>query len=284
LEGEDRERFETDRQLEKWLRAWARRRAVLRRWLSPTSRLFVGIAVLGAFSLALQQFDLPTSGFWESKGGQAVLGLVGIIGLLAAAITTEAYRDLTVRRRGDARLQDMCRSIARVVQAESKIDLEDISVHVWAARLPKRWTIGPRIPHLDRRAAHIPERREHEAFAFIRGRGVVGRCWLRRREVVIDLEELQRKAPDAGTFYGALGYEERLRMSFAQLWNTRQFTAIWAYPLFAGPAGAPEFAGCVSVDLHCPGSAAELRALADNRTLELSSLLADCAGVLREEL
>lgn len=143
-----------------------------------------------------------------------------------------------------------------------------------------RWSA----PHLVRRAAHVPERTEHEGFVFTPGVGVVGRCWDRRREVVEDLTDILKDATDAATYYRRWSYEERYRLSFANVWNTRQFWAIWAYPIFVGAAGAEYFGGCVSVDIQCPGRAAKLREVADNRSPELDSLLRDCAALLRREV
>jgi hypothetical protein len=129
----------------------------------------------------------------------------------------------------------------------------------------------------------VTERREHEAIAFMEGVGVVGRCWARKREVVEDLSPILAAATDAKSYYESFGYEQRYRLSFDQLWNTRHFWAIWAYPIFLGPPGGKSFGGCVSVDVRCPGKAGRLRIVADNRSQELHSLLADCAALLRDE-
>lgn len=283
---DERRAFRVDQKTDRVLRRWSRWRQFVRRALSPTSRVFAGVAILELVALALEAKKIPSDEFWGHSAPHLIVTVISVVALAFTAILAETYRDLVVRRRGDQRLQDICRSIARAVRHETSIGLDDISVHVWAVRSTRRWFWSGwrlhRLEFLERRAAYVPERREHEDFAFLKGRGVVGRCWLRRREVVVDIEDLQRHGESADKFY-KLSYEARFRMSFAQLWNTRQFMAIWAYPLFVGPVGSPRFGGCVSVDISCRGKAELLTRLADNRTPELNSLLADCAGILRHE-
>jgi hypothetical protein len=286
LESAERKQFRLDERTEKKLRRWSRWHLRWRRLLSPASRLFAIVAALELVALALEAKKVPSDTFWQHRGAHLTVTAISVVALALTAVLAEAYRDVVARRRGDQRLRDVCRSIARAVQTQTGLAGDDISVHLWAVRRPRRWFVANlrlhRLEFLERRAAHVPERREHEDFAFIKGRGVIGRCWLRRREVVVDLQALQAQAPTAEAYY-KLGYEGRFRMTFAQLWNTRQFMAVWAYPLFVGPAGSPEFGGCLSVDLSCRDEAQSLERLADNRTPELSSLLADCAGILREE-
>lgn len=242
------------------------------------------VAVLTGAAAALQEGEVPSRSFWEDGWPHLAITVVSVLSLLLSAVLVEEYRRLRLRRDSDNRLHDLARSVARNVAESLPIDIDDISVHVWRVRsVRKMLPFRPRLAYLERQAAFIPERREHEEFAWLLGRGVVGRCWQRRREVIVDLdEEIYAHATDAATFY-SLSYENRLRMTFAQVRNTRHFKAVWAYPLFVGPVAAPSFAGCVSVDVRISGRAAALRYLADHRSHDLNSLLADCAAALRAE-
>lgn len=247
--------------------------------------MFALVAILSGAAAVLQETATPSKRFWDSGWPHLTVTGVSVVSLLLSVLLVEEYRRLRLRRESDNRLQDLARSLARNVAECLPIDIDDISVHVWRIRqahrlVPRR----PRLAYLERQAAFIPERREHEEFAWLVGRGVVGRCWQRRREIVVDLdEEIYAHAQDAATFY-ALPYDDRFRMSFAQVRNTRHFKSVWAYPLFIGPVAAPSFAGCVSVDVRRSGFAGALRHLADNRSHDLNSLLADCAAALRAEL
>jgi hypothetical protein len=216
-----------------------------------------------------------------------VVAFVAALAVVLTAVLTAAYARLLEARSVDRRLEELAKSIAREVCRRTRFSSENVGVHIWELHDPRVWLI-PRwmhrrhARHLGRRAAFIPERREHEAIAFMEGKGVVGRCWERRREVIEDLG-VMASVPDARTYYRNFGYRERYRLSFAQLWSTRHFWTIWAYPIFVGPPGAKDFGGAVTIDYQRPGGADELRRLADNRTQELDSLLADCAALLRGE-
>jgi len=248
------------------------------------------VAAAETIALGLQVADLPTSDFWSGSplAGNAVAA-VAIISVLLLAVVAEAYARVVKERQGDRRLEELARSIARLVSRETTASGDQIGVHIWQVRDPRLWLIPRWMPYrqksefLIRRAAFVPERREHEAIAFLPGYGVVGRCWLRRREILADLHSIAARATDAPSFYRHLDYEERYRLTFAHVWNTRHFFSIWAYPLFKGPPGAFTFSGSVSVDIQCPGHLDDLRRMADNRSAELNSLLADCASVLRAE-
>lgn len=287
--------YAKDQQLEKRLRRWAARNDRRSSLFAPGAWLFVVAAVVTAIGLGLQTAGIP-DGWWGERDDKKMLDYVvaiaGAVGTILSAVLASAYARLRDARGVDRRLEELARSIAREVSARSGLATDHLSVHVWQVRDPRVWGCphwcrwSPRVPHLFRRAAFVPERREHEAIAFMEGKGVVGRCWERRREVVEDMGELLEFVaanPDADAYYQQFDYDRRYRLSFANLWNTRHFWAIWAYPIFLGPPGAKAFGGCVSVDFQCPGHLDDLRHLADNRTQELDSLLADCAALLRGE-
>jgi hypothetical protein len=289
---DDRDKYRRDRRLERRLRRWAARSDWRHRALRPGAWVFVGAAATETVGLGLQAADVPDS-WWGDAGRETaldyVVAIVAAVAVVLTALLAAAYARLIEARKVDRRLEELARSVAREVCSRTKFSPDHVSVHVWELRDPRVWLIPRWVPkrwharHLVRRAAFVPERREHEAIAFREGVGVVGRCWARRREVVEDLGEVMAKASDAATYYRELGYHRRYKLSFANLWNTRHFWAIWAYPIFVGPPGAKEFGGAVSVDYQCPNGAQALRQLADNRTHELDSLLADCAALLRGE-
>lgn len=290
LSADDRETYEADKKIERRLRKWASRDAWRRRFFRPGARLFGVVAVVETVALSLQVAGLPKDTFWATDSlASHIVAAVAIAGVLLLAVVAEAYARVVRERQGDRRLEELARSIARLVSSRTKVKPDHISVHIWQVRDPRLWLVPRWVPYrrsatfLIRRAAFVPERREHEAIAFLPGYGVVGRCWLRRREILADLNSIARLATDAASFYGKLSYEERYRLTFAHVWNTRHFFSIWAYPLFKGPPGAFVFAGAVSVDIQRPGHVDDLRRVADNRSAELNSLLADCASVLRAE-
>lgn len=287
---EERKRYEIDEKQKARLRRWAARSDFRRRALRPGAVVFAAVAAVDAAGLGLQAADVPDD-WWGEEGENTsldyIVALVAALGILAAAVLAESYRRLLVDRVVDRRLEELARSIAREVRNLSGVSTDIISVHIWELIDPRVYLIPrwlPRRPHarhLARRAAFVPERREHESIAFMEGFGVVGRCWQRKREVVEDLSVILENAPDATSYYARFGYEQRYRLNYANLWNTRHFWAIWAYPIFVGPPAGKDFGGCVSVDFQCPDHADKLRSVADNRSQELDSLLADCAALLR---
>jgi hypothetical protein len=289
---EDRYEYLRDKKREDRLRRWAARSDWRRRALRPGAWVFVVAAATEAVGLGLQAAEVPDS-WWGDDGNQQpldhVVAIVAAIAVVLTAVLAAAYGRLLEARKVDRRLEELAKAIAREVCRQTDFRTDNLGVHVWELHDPRVWLIPRWIPHrpharhLGRRAAFIPERREHEAIAFMEGVGVVGRCWERRREVIEDLGEMLTTVRDAAAYYSEFGYRERYRLSFAHLWNTRHFWTIWAYPIFVGPPGAKDFGGAVTVDYQRPGGAEKLQRLADNRTQELDSLLADCAALLRGE-
>jgi hypothetical protein len=287
--------YATDEKREKRLRRWAAREDLRRRAFKPGAWVFVVAATATAVGLGLQVANVP-DGWWGNRNAKTALdyavAVAGAAATMLSGLLAFAYAQLRHARLVDRRLEELARSIAREVAVASSLPADHLSVHAWQLRDPRVWLFPrwfPRRPHarhLVRRAAFVPERREHEAIAFMEGMGVVGRCWERRRDIVEDLGDILNFVaanPSAEAYYREFDYDARYRLSFANLWNTRHFWAIWAYPIFLGPPPAKSFGGCVSVDFQCPGHADELRRLADNRTQELDSLLADCGALLRGE-
>jgi hypothetical protein len=289
---DERQLYRADKKREKRLRCWTARDEWRRRLVEPGAWLFVIAATLLVVLLGLQTANIPDH-WWgqqdKHKTLDYVVAVAGALGGVLSAVLAAAYARLRHARYVDRRLEELAKSIARQVRDMARISTDHISVHIWQVRDPRVWGIPHWVPkrpharHLSRRAAFITERREHESFAFMKGVGVIGRCWERRREIVEDLSHVLAVADDAKTYYDTLNYRQRYRLSYAALWNTRHFWAIWAYPLFLGPPGARPFGGVVSVDIQCPGHADALRKVADNRTQELDSLLADCAALLRDD-
>lgn len=284
------------------LAAWSRRVEIRRRLARPGALLFSLVAALEAISLSMQVADIPNDHFWHShSAGWWAFNLVGLVSFVLTVVLAAALAGSLADRREELVLQQHCRSLARYCEATARFPPDHLGVHVWSLRDPRIWLLPrwltdrllgsepptggwrsfvPRAPFLDRRAAYTSERRVHPPFTFTRDKGVIGRCWRLGREILEDMEVL-RTVGTAKEFYAGFPYDVRFGLSWRQWWNSRHFSVIWAYPLFAGPRAARRFAGCVSLDLKCDGQFAALEQLALNKTPELESLLWDCAAVLR---
>jgi hypothetical protein len=284
------------------LAAWSRRVELRRQIARPGAIVFALVAAAQAIGLSMQVIDLPTKAFWHPHGvAWWAFNVAVLVSFVLTVVLAGALAHSLADRREELVLQQHCRSLARYCDREKHLPIDHLGVHVWSVRDPRIWLLPrwltdrllgsgshpegwrayvPRAPFLDRRAAYTSERRVHPTFTFTCDKGVIGRCWRLEREIVEDLESL-RAAGTAAEFYRRFPYDMRYGLSWRQWWNSRHFSTIWAYPLFAGPKAARRFAGCVSVDLKCDGRFDDLAGLTSDKTAELESLLWDFAAVLR---
>lgn len=284
------------------LAAWSRRAELRRQIARPGAIVFALVAAAQAVGLSMQVAKLPDETFWRPHGpAWWTFNVAVLVSFLLTVVLAGTLARSLADRREDLVLQQHCRSLARYCARATGLEIDHLGVHVWSVRDPRVWLLPrwltdcligsepcptgwrarvPRAPFLDRRAAYTSERRVHPTFTFTRDKGVIGRCWRLERELVEDLEVL-RVAGTAAEFYERFPYDVRYGLSWRQWWNSRHFSTIWAYPLFAGPKAARHFAGCVSVDLKCDGQFEALTRLSSDKSPELDSMLWDCAAVLR---
>ncbi len=284
------------------LSAWSRRASWVRRLALPGTIVFGIVAALETAVLVAQAADFPDKAAWAGHHvGWWIVNVVGVLTLILTALLAWRLGGSLTDRREELILQQHCRSLWRYLNDERQLPAEDLGVHVWSVKDPRIWFIPhwitnrllppadeprgwrdfvPRAPFLQRRAAFTSERRVHPAMTFTRDKGVIGRCWRLKREIVENLEPL-RTASTASEFYEQFSYDKRYGLDWRHWWNTRHFSAIWVYPVYAGPVGARRFAGCISVDLKCAGQFSVLESIADAKDDALDSLLWDLAAVLR---
>lgn len=183
--------------------------------------------VLTAASVALGLHGLDTpEEFWADHGYVAgiALGATALFGL-AKPLDRLADRDRSLERE---------RAWKRGIEALDQIhmatglDIRELAIHVWVVRrtLAHPWS-GQLTRPFSVRLGHTGANR---AMTFVKGKGVVGRCWETNNPVEVDYQATPNP----------------MGLTPEEYEQTKHLRAILAVPIRAGKQG--RFVGCVSVD------------------------------------
>lgn len=220
------------------VRFWASAARFLDRAFRPGGG--VGTVVILAFTVAqILKFSDKTNGDWSHNPLLGVYQGLAIASAVVGSLSLAVYRQLRTRERRANALEDGCRELVRLLTKRGSIDIDNIGAWVWRKR---GW--GPAaelvpVAHFyfyDRLASNI---------TWTIGKGVIGQCWKHREEEFYDLRSL--RAYDRADF-DALSEKARCGLAHSEYHLTRQFDAVWAYPLLSD--SPTRFCGCVSVDIQ----------------------------------
>jgi hypothetical protein len=131
-------------------------------------------------------------------------------------------------------------------QGSSQLDFHDLAIHVWAVRRTRAHPfVGELLRSVSIRVGHHGTNRQ---VTFVKGSGVVGRCWATKNETEFDSNLIYagitteadwnaRAKSEGEEFTGRLSYQDFL-------W-TKHLSATVAVPILTG---RKRFRGCVSAD------------------------------------
>lgn len=238
---------------------------------SDLTALLLGAA---ASTLALAHSgQFPDEGDW--KGGAPLL--VAQIIVTALFLVTQSANTFARRRmRRNRRLEDACREVAGLIDEECPdLPLRYVGVRIWSVR-------GPFFArHLRRKASFfLTADRAQPGIRWIKGKGVLGAAWERRREVIRDITAIRNRVQNEQDF-DALDDEDKMRLGYEEFLGMSQYEAVYASPLYsrAQTSGDPPVRGVIAIDVLQAGRFQELRqATSDPR---FASIIGVCETALK---
>jgi hypothetical protein len=246
----------------------------------PAAMLCAGLFACGTLARSL---EIPSADVWV-KGEPLTWALVasGLVTALAGVVNLRSARHRT-RDRG---LAEGCQLLAAHVDEKCEhIALRDVEVLVWLV-------VGPPFGrHLVKAQDFVlGSRLQDSGVTWVRGKGVIGRCWELQAPVSVNL--LKDFYPNATgeTAFETLSERDRFAFSWRELEATRHYEAVWAAPLRSAYRARVVGIVCVGLRAESKSSghdrAAELDGAwtAENGNLrdEVSTILAKCEAALRD--
>ncbi len=184
------------------------------------------------------------SGFWTSKH-HARLFVVALVVVGVATFVRSIYDYLSNTREHHRRIYEkqieeiLAAGFIRVV-TESALDFKDIGIHAFMVR---RWPRSRQVRIAKIRLAH---RQSSNQIKWVRGKGLIGKCWENRDGYLLDVSELRNLClrTDEKT-WDALDSETRLGMTHRDFKISRTSGTIMATPILDTKGN---YQGCVSLD------------------------------------
>jgi hypothetical protein len=203
---------------------------------------------IGALGLGLRQVPWPDEPFWQRNGGLVALLLVLVfLGSLSAIFET-------IRANRRARTQDLELAIQTPLNAlfVSLLDVvggahyQSLGVHAFLVRWRMAWGWPPVRRELVRMGGVKLRAAPRSGVRWIKGKGLIGRCWVLNQDVGVNLDDAWRDLVDLPEAeWDDLPARIRYDMSFHEFQRTRAYRAIIASPI---QDKSGRFRGCISID------------------------------------
>jgi hypothetical protein len=224
------------------------------------------LAALVVFCLVLKTFEVPSNAAWESRGYATIL--VAILAVLATVAGWLANKRHT-RSDRDAKLYEACLQLAaQVDELCPDVSLKDVGIHFWLAHgLGKRRV-------LERGPQFLLRNRRRSGITLTPNKGVVGRAWSEKADVLLDLETHVHPAASTRAGYEALPSDYRLGIEWDEYQRTKHYQAIWASALVE----KGRVLAVVSIDISASGAFAQLEAAAGSE--HIRTILGTCQDAL----
>lgn len=206
------------------------------------------LAALVPLCLVLKAFDAPSKSAWLSHG-YATLAIAALAFL--AAVSVWCANRLQRRSDRDAELYEACvQMAAQVDELCPTVPLKDVGIHIWLARGRGKRRV------LERGPQFLLRKRLSSGVQLSPAKGVVGRAWSEKADVLLDLETHVHPAAASQSAYDALPNDYRLGIGWDEYQRTKHYQAIWASALVE----KGRVVAVVSVDISVRGAFAELEA------------------------
>lgn len=208
------------------------------------------LAAVVTFALVLRTFEFPSTTAWRPTGW-ATLAAAALALLATAGTVVVNLRGRQAER--DRSLYAGCVQIAALVDQACSVPLADVGIHVWLVRRRLAGSV------LERGPEFLLREHKRSGIPFVKGKGVVGRCWQEERDVDLNLErDVHPFAVDEAS-YGGLPDDARLGITWNEYQRTKHYQAIWATPLVTQAGRRTRVRGIVSVDITHGGSFDDLQ-------------------------
>jgi hypothetical protein len=239
-----------------------------------SSLWFLWVSVVYVVASGARALEQPEAALWSTTPAKIGLLLGSTVVGAGYVVFFRDYRRLNSNAEGEIAIYKACERLAQYVLENSTIGPGGLGVHVW--EVSGRWPFR----HLARRRAYWPEDSRLAVAPIIwrKGKGVIGTAWKADQETFADLDGWAAITRDT---FEALPRGDRYGMRWSEVWHTRRFRAIAAFPLHGGPSAAPRVIGCVSVDVTEPGKGDELKIVCTTGTA-VQSILALCEDVFAD--
>ncbi len=240
---------------------------VRRRIVNPYANSAPVLVALVTLGLALKALEVPSKEAWVPDGhGTIAVAVLGVIATVASWLASQTKR----RSERDAKLYEACVQIAaQIDELCPDVPLKDVGIHVWLVR-----GHGKR-QRLERGPQFVLRNRPKSGIRFTPGKGVVGRAWIEKADVLLDLEREVHPYAGARENYARLPADVRLGMEWDEYRRTMHHQAIWASAL----VDDGKVLGVVSVDISAPVAFDQLVAAVGNQ--HIRTVLASCQDALR---
>jgi hypothetical protein len=96
-------------------------------------------------------------------------------------------------------------------------------------------------------------KRTDSAVTFTPDKGVLGRCWRERAQVIVDLERDLHPRASTKADFERLDADERFGLTWDEYQRTRRYQAVYAAPLLLRKGRTTVVAGIVSIDVLARG-------------------------------
>lgn len=214
------------------------------KWAGRLRFVMLGLVVIQGVFEAANHFD-----WWDVNGN--LLGAGRIAVLVGAAV--ESGWGIARKSRWDEHLKvrdEINKILIATVLAASKtsgVDVDVLGCNAWSIERPKRKAEEFLYRRGSFRLSGFPS---PSSFTWVRGKGVIGRCWEKNEVVYKDFRPSQIENPEGV----APSKDQWKRMSSAEKWGCERkeySSAVWRYSqIIAVPFGGDQgIRGCLSLDI-----------------------------------
>jgi hypothetical protein len=249
---------------------WLSRRTI---WIRDYAQIIA--FVLGGAAVVLaaaHSADFPSAEDWKEGEPLPIAQITAVAGWLLAQLGILVG---DFRSRKNEKLVDACREVAAFVDDKCPpLPLRHVGVRIW--------TIGgpPWARYLKRGPSFLLSgERSQTGIRWVKGKGVVGIAWEKRRNEIQDLAALRAKAPTSEA-YEALDEAERLGLGWDEFQQTPNYQAVFATPLYSrvSTSGDPPVRGILAIDLLTAHHFEQLKAATEDP--EFEGVVGTCENAL----
>jgi hypothetical protein len=228
----------------------------LRRAQKPGAAITAALVATSAFVGLARELSWPHKSWWAS-GSVAVWVFFTLYGLtsLGSLFVAGAFWRLLKKPNRQIQFQRAAQGLATLVSEGLELPHEAVGVNIWLIKGMKGFR---RLV----REASVGVPRNPTPITWTKGKGIIGQAWSRNTIRFADLDEVRALNPTEADWC-SLTREERFRLSWSEMSETRRYRAVLAIPLRRHKFGRYRVRGVAAIDLLVPGRALDLNALHD---------------------